>query len=107
MPSPSPRMNDSLPIYDLDEEIIEVLKQSGRLILQAPTESGKSTQVPQILLDGGALETGRCVILQPRRLATRMLAKRVAEERGVGLGGEVVLKSASTTFLPRKHPFFS
>ncbi len=82
-------MNDSLPIYDLDEEIIEVLKQSGRLILQAPTGSGKSTQVPQILLDGGALETGRCVILQPRRLATRMLAKRVAEERGVGLGGEV------------------
>ncbi len=82
-------MNDSLPIYDLDEEIIEVLKQSGRLILQAPTGSGKSTQVPQILLEGGALEAGRCVILQPRRLATRMLAKRVAEERGVELGGEV------------------
>ena len=81
-------VNDSLPIYDLDEEILTALAQ-GRLVLQAPTGSGKSTQVPQILLDGGALETGRCIILQPRRLAARMLAKRVAEERGGKLGGEV------------------
>jgi ATP-dependent helicase HrpB len=78
-----------LPIYDLDEEIICAVRGCGRLILQAPTGSGKSTQVPQILLDGGALESGRCIILQPRRLATRMLAKRVAEERGGELGGEV------------------
>src|SRR5512145_2611833 len=82
-------MNGPLPIYDLDEEIIGAVRRGGRLILQAPTGSGKSTQVPQILLDGGALESGRCVILQPRRLATRMLAKRVAEERGGELGGEV------------------
>jgi ATP-dependent RNA helicase HrpB len=82
-------MNDSLPIYDLDEEIIRALREGGRLILQAPTGSGKSTQVAQILLDGGALGAGRCVILQPRRLATRMLAKRVAEERGAQLGVEV------------------
>jgi ATP-dependent helicase HrpB len=82
-------MNESLPIYELDEEIIGSVRENGRLILQAPTGSGKSTQVPQILLDGGALEAGRCIILQPRRLATRMLAKRVAEERGAQLGGEV------------------
>ncbi|HEY5743655.1 MAG TPA: DEAD/DEAH box helicase, partial [Terrimicrobiaceae bacterium] len=82
-------MSDFLPIYDLDEEIISALQAGGRLILQAPTGSGKSTQVPQILLDGGLLETGRCVILQPRRLPTRMLAKRVAEERETELGFEV------------------
>jgi ATP-dependent helicase HrpB len=81
--------NDTLPIYDLDEEIVRALKSSGRLILQAPTGSGKSTQTPQILLDGGVLGEGRCIVLQPRRLAARMLAKRVAEERGVPLGGEV------------------
>ena len=82
-------MNDPLPIYDLDEEIVRALREGGRLILQAPTGSGKSTQVPQILLDGEALGSGRCVILQPRRLATRMLAKRVAEERDAQLGAEV------------------
>ena len=82
-------MSQSLPIYDLDEEIIETLMRGNRLILQAPTGSGKSTQVPQILLDGGALGSGQCIILQPRRLAARMLAARVAEERGVRLGGEV------------------
>lgn len=82
-------MSTSLPIYDLDEEIVSSLERCNRLILKAPTGSGKSTQVPQILLDGGILGTGRCVILQPRRLATRMLAKRVAEERDVELGAEV------------------
>lgn len=81
--------NETLPIYDLDEEIVASLQATGRLILQAPTGSGKSTQTPQILLDGGVLGDGRCIVLQPRRLAARMLAKRVAEERGVNLGGEV------------------
>jgi ATP-dependent helicase HrpB len=82
-------MNHSLPIYDLDEEIVSVLQQGNRLVLQAPTGSGKSTQVPQILLDGGLLENGRCIVLQPRRLAARMLAARVAAERSSKLGGEV------------------
>jgi ATP-dependent helicase HrpB len=82
-------MSEALPIYDLDEEIVAALTRGNRLILQAPTGSGKSTQVPQILLDGGILGGGRCVILQPRRLAARMLAARVASERSVRLGSEV------------------
>ncbi len=82
-------MGEGLPIYDLDEEIVCALRTGNRLILEAPTGSGKSTQVPQILLDGGVLGEGMCIVLQPRRLAARMLAKRVAEERGARLGGEV------------------
>src|SRR5437016_2136505 len=78
-----------LPIYELESAIVAELKTRGRLILQAPTGSGKSTQVPQILLDHGLLGDGEVVILQPRRLATRMLAARVAQERGVRLGDEV------------------
>jgi len=85
----NPPSSGALPIYDLDEEIVSALASGNRLVLQAPTGSGKSTQVPQILLDGGALGDGRCIILQPRRLATRMLAARVAAERGVRLGSEV------------------
>ena len=78
-----------LPIHAIRDDLAAALKRSRRIILTAPTGSGKSTQVPQMLLDLDALGAGKAVILQPRRLATRLLAKRVAEERGVKLGGEV------------------
>jgi ATP-dependent helicase HrpB len=80
---------DDLPIYELEHRLVAELKQQSRLIIQAPTGSGKSTQVPQILLDHGLLEAGQVVILQPRRLATRLLAARVASERNARLGDEV------------------
>ncbi len=82
-------MSRDLPIYELEQRIIAELNTQSRLILQAPTGSGKSTQVPQILLDHGLLGAGQVVILQPRRLATRLLAARVASERGSRLGEEV------------------
>ena len=75
-----------LPIYELEEALVASLKGSGRVVVQAPTGSGKSTQIPQILLRRGFLDGGEVVVLQPRRLATRMLAKRVAEETGTALG---------------------
>jgi ATP-dependent helicase HrpB len=83
----SPR---ELPIYELESAVVTSLRAQGRLIVQAPTGSGKSTQIPQMLFNHGLLgERGEVVVLQPRRLAARMLAKRVAEEVGTRLG-EVV-----------------
>ena len=82
----SPR---ELPIYELETAIIERVQAQGRLIVQAPTGSGKSTQLPQMLLRHGLLSGGQVVVLQPRRLATRLLAKRVADEIGEPLGGTV------------------
>ena len=82
-------MPERLPIYDIESDIIARLKSDRRLILSAPTGSGKSTQVPQMLLRHGMLGKGQVVILQPRRLATRLLAARVAQELGVQLGQEV------------------
>ena len=82
-------MADRLPIYEIERDIIARLKTDRRLILSAPTGSGKSTQVPQMLLQHGLLGDGQVVILQPRRLATRLLASRVAQELGVQLGNEV------------------
>ena len=79
----------ALPIYDIENEIIARLRADRRLILSAPTGSGKSTQVPQMLLKHGLLGDGQVVILQPRRLAARLLAARVAQELGVKLGEEV------------------
>lgn len=78
-----------LPIFELEEDLVSAFRQQGRVVLEAPTGSGKSTQVPQILLESGAGGDGQIIILQPRRLATRMLAARVAFERGGRLGDEV------------------
>src|SRR4051812_38821275 len=80
---------EDLPIYELEDSIVENLRAHSRLIIQAPTGSGKSTQVPQILFDHGLLGEGQVVILQPRRLAARLLAARVAVERNSRLGDEV------------------
>lgn len=80
----------NLPIEELREPVLAALRKGNRLILQAPTGSGKSTQVPQMLRDGGIVPADQQIlILQPRRLAARMLASRVASERKVSLGGEV------------------
>ena len=81
--------DQSLPIEELRPLLKEALSVHSRLIISAPTGSGKSTQIPQMMLDDGALGDGEVVVLQPRRLAARMLAQRVAQERGVSLGGEV------------------
>jgi len=86
----------ALPIYELESAVVASLRTQGRLIVQAPTGSGKSTQIPQMLLRHGVLDAlggravkGEVVVLQPRRLAARMLANRVAEEVGTNLGDVV------------------
>lgn len=81
--------NRDLPIYEVQPPLLATLATQRRFILTAPTGSGKSTQVPQMLLDGGILGDEQVVILQPRRLPTRMLAARVAQERGGKPGDEV------------------
>ncbi|HZR16460.1 MAG TPA: ATP-dependent helicase HrpB [Verrucomicrobiae bacterium] len=82
-------MPDQLPIYEIEAAILASVREHRRVIVSAPTGSGKSTQVPQMLLDNGLLGTGQVVVLQPRRLATRLLAARVAWERKSELGRQV------------------
>ena len=90
-PIPKVFMNfpEQLPIEDVRQPLKAALQQCHRLILSAPTGSGKSTQIPQMLLDEGFIGEGEVVVLQPRRLAARMLATRVAQERQGSLGQEV------------------
>src|SRR5438067_2279363 len=92
-------MNSSLPIWQLHSPIVASLRSGNRLVLVAPTGSGKTTQVPQILVEAGLARpprsafsvpnSTRIVVLQPRRVAARTVAARVAWERGCRLGEEV------------------
>ena len=79
----------SLPIWEIHSPIVETLRAGNRLVLVAPTGSGKTTQVPQMLLDAGLAADKKIVVLQPRRVAARTVAARVAWERQCKLGAEV------------------
>src|SRR3954469_2546809 len=79
----------SLPIWEIHQPILDALRPGNRLVLVAPTGSGKTTQVPQMLLDAGLAGDKLILILQPRRVAARTVAARVAWERGSKLGAEV------------------
>jgi len=80
---------EELPIYEIADALIEGVRTHGRVVVSAPTGSGKSTQVPKMLRASGLVGDRQVVILQPRRIAARMLARRVAEELGVKVGAEV------------------
>ncbi len=75
----------ALPILAHREEIRAALEKNRTLILCAPPGTGKSTQVPRFLLD----RPGKILVLQPRRIAARNLALRVAEEMGEAVGNTV------------------
>lgn len=81
-------MPDALPIDDVLDELVAAVRDARAAVLVAPTGAGKTTRVPGALLDGGAVD-GTVVMLEPRRLAARAAARRIAHERGVRLGDDV------------------
>ena len=82
-------MQLELPIHELGDQLRRAWRNHSNLVLVAPTGSGKTTQVCQLLHADGVLNGQRIVILQPRRVAARSVAKRVAEEMDVDLGSLV------------------
>ena len=79
-----------LPIEQIRGEILEAVKEPGFcVLLSAPTGSGKSTRVPGMLLEAGWGERGTIIVVQPRRLAARLLAGYVARQFPCRLGQEV------------------
>jgi ATP-dependent helicase HrpB len=77
-----------LPIDDVLPDVVAAVRERRTCVLVAPPGAGKTTRVPGALLDAGLID-GTIVVLQPRRLAARLAAARIASERGVPLGGEV------------------
>jgi len=86
------RMAFTLPIDDVMPQVIDALRDQGRVVLQAPPGAGKTTRVPLAMLDAG-LTNGRILMLEPRRLAARAAAERMAatlgEEPGQTVGFRV------------------
>ncbi|XP_058794308.1 ATP-dependent RNA helicase DHX33 [Phymastichus coffea] len=72
----------SLPVYRLRKRLLEEIRKNSTLIIVGETGSGKTTQIPQLLLSSGlAGTTGRIGITEPRRVAAVSVARRVAEEQ--------------------------
>lgn len=82
--------NNALPVAEYRDQIVEAVRDHAVTIITAETGAGKSTQVPQYLLDAGY----DIIVTQPRRLAARTVASRVAEEFGTPFGEIVGYRTA-------------
>ena len=79
----------SLPIYQHEQAIIDAVRDNRVVVIEGPTGSGKTTQLPRILLRAGIGTPSTIGVTQPRRIAAVSVAWRIAEEEGVALGEEV------------------
>ncbi len=78
-----------LPIDEILPQIKHALAVGSNLVIGAPPGAGKTTRVPPILLEPSVSVSGRVLVLQPRRMAARAAARRIADERGTSVGEEI------------------
>jgi ATP-dependent helicase HrpB len=79
----------SLPIDEVLPGLVAALREGPAAVLIAPTGAGKTTRVPPALLAAGIAGGDQIVMLEPRRIAARAAARRMAEEGGWTLGREI------------------
>ncbi|HEU4329574.1 MAG TPA: ATP-dependent RNA helicase HrpA [Lapillicoccus sp.] len=80
---------EDLPVVDRRDDIAAAIRDYQVVVIAGETGSGKTTQLPKICLELGRGIEGAIGHTQPRRIAARAVAERVAEELGVDLGGVV------------------
>lgn len=78
-----------LPVKDVIPEILQELNQNSTLIVKAPPGAGKSTLLPLALMNESWLEGKKILMLEPRRLATKTIANRMADLLGEQVGESV------------------
>ncbi|QIL21373.1 ATP-dependent RNA helicase HrpA [Thermomonas sp. HDW16] len=86
---PSAKIDETLPIGAEAERIVELIRSHQVVVIAGETGSGKTTQLPKLCLLAGRGAAGMVGCTQPRRIAARSVARRVAEELQVQLGGAV------------------
>ncbi len=79
----------TLPIWEYKDKLIELLTNNQIVIVVGETGSGKTTQVPQFIVEAGLLKGKQLAITQPRRVGAISVSQRVADEMDVQLGQEV------------------
>ena len=77
-------MQAPLPVDGLIDDILHLARSERRAVVVAPPGAGKTTRIPPALTS-----LGRTILLQPRRVAARALARRIAAERGWTIGNEI------------------
>lgn len=83
------KFDPTLPIHALLPDIKAALAAGPNLVLEAPPGAGKTTQVPLLLLEAPWRGDGKIIVLEPRRLAARGAAHRLAAHLGEDVGGQV------------------
>ncbi|XP_016332269.1 probable ATP-dependent RNA helicase DHX35 [Sinocyclocheilus anshuiensis] len=84
------KQRQRLPVFKHRNNILYLVESFQTVVIVGETGSGKSTQIPQYLLEAGWAADGKVIgVTQPRRVAATSVAGRVAEERGAYLGHEV------------------
>ncbi len=79
----------ALPVDESLDDLLAALRARGNAVLQAPPGAGKTTRVPPAVAASGIAGPGQILVLEPRRIAARAAARRIAEEQGWTLGREV------------------
>src|SRR6187551_3508972 len=95
-------MKSGLPIDEVLPELRAVLLRGRNAVIEAPPGAGKSTVVPIALLDQPWLRGGKLIMLEPRRLATRAVAVRMASTLGESVGDTVGYRMRLETRVSRR-----
>ncbi len=81
-----------LPVYEQKKRILDTLEQNQVIVVQSPTGSGKTTQIPVILHEAGYSEKGVIAVTQPRRIAALSVSEFIAKQLGTSYPGLVGYK---------------
>ena len=82
----------ALPVYEQKQIILDALKENQVIVVQSPTGSGKTTQIPVILHEAGFSQNGIIAVTQPRRIAALSVSEFISKQLGTKYPGLVGYK---------------